>query len=89
MALAAIDQNIISEEMQLGEEFIAILDKARNLRARFDLNGTYDRLDDNGGADVTAVFPHLNQSKIGNGFSLLSTILAAAGDMDDFYMLKG
>lgn len=89
MALAAVHQNIVSEEMQLAEEFIDLLNKATDLRARFDLNDTYNAVGLNSGAELAAIFPHLTQSKVGNGFSLISTIVTAAGDLDDFYLLRG
>lgn len=77
MALSAQNSNLISELMNWSEIELAQRDKANNLLARWNQNGTFDALTDE---DVAAVFPHLTKSEVSNGINALSAVLTALGD---------
>jgi hypothetical protein len=71
----AQNQNIVSEEMQLGEQVLALKNQLNSIVTRFDNNNTYAESTDQDLAAVPA-FAHLTQSKMGNGIATFVAILA-------------
>lgn len=77
MALTAQDSNLISEMMNWAETELAQLDKARNILARWNQNGVFDRLTDN---DVTGTFPHLVKGEVVEAINAITAVSTALGD---------
>ncbi len=75
MALNAQNQNIVSEEMQVAEQILALKNTLNSLIMRFNNNGTYDEATD-GELSAVPTLAHLTQSKMGNGIAAFVAIVA-------------
>lgn len=92
--LEQIHRGIMQDEMDLAAELLVWRDKAQHLLARWNMNDTYTAAGANGGEDLAAAFPHLTQSKAGNGFAAFNAVLSALGEDESgnaafLLMLKG
>lgn len=79
MALTSQQQNFISEMLSWAETELRQRDIARNLAARWNLNGLLAKLDDESVQSVAA-FEHLDAQKVIDGVSTLQIVVTTLGD---------
>lgn len=77
MALTAQQQNLISEIQAWADTELAQLDKAQQIVARWNLNDTFNQIDD---AEVTEIFAHLDKGKVTEAINAIGAVITALGD---------